>query len=139
MSYTLTSKKTGLRIRKTHREWEMLLRLAYRSGWKPKRGDSIDHYASSSTVDADDAAALMEAIWRAQPDVPYSRADGLTAAERSKARTIDEMRARPGDAVDDPVDYFSGPRRRQLIDFANLMAAHGPFDVEVDEGYSPEF
>jgi hypothetical protein len=120
-----------------HREWEMLLELARMKGWEAERGD-VDRYASGGPISRTDASGMAAAIRRALPDVPAHYADGLTEEERTKPRTLEEMKARPGGDQRDPFAYFSGRGRTTLINFANKMAS-GAFEAELMPGFSPEF
>ncbi len=138
MSYRLISPTTGQSMTLLHREWEMLLVLAQRNGWTPERGD-LDTYAQGGRVSRTDAAGMAAAIKRGLPDVPEFSANSLTEEEPARPRTMDELRARPGDEQGDPLAYFSGHRRRRTL--RNFISWMGPgaFEVSLMPGYYPEF
>ncbi|MCA1716232.1 MAG: hypothetical protein LC781_04990 [Actinobacteria bacterium] len=134
MAYELTNTTTGKGIRMLHREWELLLDLAERYGWRPAKGRD---YARGGRFFHMDAVGMSAALARALPDIPLFYIDGLTEEERSRAAPLRELEASPGYEQGDPLVYFSGPGRVTLEHFIRI--ASGPFEVRPSSGFSGKF
>ncbi len=118
-----------------HREWELLLVLAERYGWRPAKGRN---YARGGRFFHMDAVSMSATLSRALLDIPHSYADGgYTEEERLRAAPLGELRPRPGVEQSDPLIYFSGSGRVTLERFIGI--ASGPFEVRPSSGYSGQF
>jgi hypothetical protein len=134
--------ETGGHMQLLHREWEMLLELATRQGWRPAPSR---YYAEGGRVFEVEARHLTAALKRALPDIPGFYADDLAGEERgATARTLPQMleeggvlHERPGDEQGDPFAYFSGGNRRTLEQFVGI-AAEG-FEIRPLPGFGGEF
>jgi hypothetical protein len=134
MAYELRNTTTGEDMRMLHREWELLLVLAERYGWRPAKGRK---YARGGRFFHMDAASMSAALSRALLDISHSYADGYTEEERLRAAPLRELRARPSVEQSDPLIYFSGPGRVTLKRFIGV--ASGAFEVRPASGFSGQF
>jgi hypothetical protein len=134
MAYELRNTATGEDMRMLHREWELLLVLAERYGWRPAKGRD---YARGGRFFHMDAVGMSAALSRALLDISRSYADGYTDEERSRAAPLRELRARPSVEQSDPLIYFSGPGRSTLERFISI--ASGTFEVRPSSGFSGKF
>jgi hypothetical protein len=134
MAYELRNTASGEDMRMLHREWELLLVLAERYGWRPAKGRN---YARGGRFFHMDAVNMSATLSRALLDIPHSYADGYTEEERLRAAPLRELRDHPGVEQSDPLIYFSGPGRVTLERFIGI--ASGPFEVRPSSGYSGQF
>ena len=116
------------------REWELLLVLAERYGWRPAKGRN---YGRGGRFFHMDAVGMSAALFRALVDIPHSYADGYTDEERLRAAPFRELRPDPSVEQSDPLIYFSGPGRVTLERFIRI--ASGPFEVRPSSGFSGQF
>jgi hypothetical protein len=122
--YELIGVISGLRMRLSSRDWEMLLVLAERNDWE-RVWERDYHQGRVAEIQARSMAA---AIKRAMPDVPTFYAS--PPEEKLPARgTLERLRYRPGDEESDPLAYFSQRGRTQLTDFTNIASSGGGFVI----------
>ncbi len=134
MAYELKNTANAEGMRMLHREWELLLDLAERYGWRRAKGRD---YARGGKFFHMDAVGMSAALARALPDIPLVYINGLTEEERSRAAPLRELEASPGYEQGDPLVYFSGPGRVTLEHFIRI--ASGPFEVRPSSGFSGKF
>jgi hypothetical protein len=134
MAYDLRNTTTGEDMRMLHMEWELLLVLAERYGWRPAKGRN---YVRGGRFFHMDAVNMSAALSRALLEIPHSYADGYTEEERLRAAPLGELRDHPSVEQSDPLIYFSGPGRDMLERFIRI--ASGPFEVRPSSGFSGQF
>jgi hypothetical protein len=103
--------ETGWRLGMHDSDWESLLGLAHRYGWKPSEG--LDHLLlreGRRVVPPSEARALAVALERALPDLPPERRRWFRPTVGALGGFIDEA-SRPAGRGGDSERYFSWGRR----------------------------
>jgi hypothetical protein len=107
----LEALQTGWRLGMHDLDWESLLGLAHRYGWKPSEGS--DHYLllleGRRVVPPSEAQALAEALEEALPDLPPERRRWFRPIVGALGGFTEET-SRPGTGADYE-RYFSWGRR----------------------------
>jgi hypothetical protein len=116
----LEALQTGWRLGMHDLDWESLLGLAQRYGWRPSEGS--DHYLllleGRRIVSPSEARALARALEEALPDLPPERRRWLRPTVGALGGFIDET-SRPGKGADYE-RYFSWGRRWIVEEVARL-------------------
>lgn len=118
MTYEVEALATGWRLGLHTSDWQNLLGLAHRYGWRPQAG--LDRYLHQrrQVVPAHDARALAEALQRALEDLPPERRKELRPTTRTVGGfAAEEMRF---GSDPDPKDYFAWKRRWIVEEVARL-------------------
>jgi hypothetical protein len=121
-------------MRLLHREWEVVLDLAERYGWRPARGRD---YARGGRFGEMEALRMAAALLRALPDIPDSHVHGSLNERRSLPTEKQALRHRKGEEKSNPLTYFSGSNRATLQQFVKL-ASHS-FEVHPVLGFGGVF
>ncbi len=106
----LEALQTGWRLGMHDFDWESLLGLAQRYGWRPSEGS--EHYLlleGRRVVPPSEARALARALEEALPDLPSERRSGFRPTVSALGGFIEET-SRPGRGADYE-RYFSWGRR----------------------------
>lgn len=121
--------------------WARMLLLAHgHGGWRPTRvlprladfdslprlidtGGAIGDYGPGTTLDRAEAAAFGRALMTALDDVPRE-----SVAEHKLSTAVGIPLPKVGTRID-PVEWFSGERRRELVRQVAQYALYGPFAV----------
>jgi len=88
LAYELEALETGQRMALRASDWEILLGLAHRYGWRPSAG--LDSYLGGGrrVIALSEARALAEALARLLGDLPPERRQELRAAEGAPGGTV---------------------------------------------------
>jgi hypothetical protein len=115
----LKALRTGWRLGMHDSDWENLLGLAHRYGWRPSEG--ADHYLlfeGRGVVSPSEARALAGALEEALLDLPPERRRWFRPTVGALGGFIDET-SRPGRGADYE-RYFSWGRRWMVEEVARL-------------------
>jgi hypothetical protein len=115
----LKALRTGWRLGMHDSDWENLLGLAHRYGWRPSEG--ADHYLlfeGRGVVSPSEARALAGALEEALLDLPPERRRWFRPTVGALGSFIDET-SRPGRGADYE-RYFSWGRRWMVEEVARL-------------------
>src|SRR5919107_6417751 len=115
----LEALETGWRLGIHDLDWESLLGLAHRYGWKPSEG--LDHYLREGrgVVSPSEARALAGALEEALPHLPQERRRWFRPVVGWLGGLIDET-SRPAGRGADYERYFSWGRRWIVEEVARL-------------------
>jgi len=115
----LEALQTGWRLGMHDLDWESLLGLAHRYGWKPSEG--LDHYLREGrrVVPPSEARSLAVALEEALPDLPPERRREFRPIVGALGGFIDET-SRPAGRGADYERYFSWERRWIVEEVARL-------------------
>jgi hypothetical protein len=119
LAYELEALQTGWRLGMHDLDWESLLGLAHRYGWRPSEG--TNHYLlleGRRVVSPSEARALAVALEEALLDLPPERRRGFRPVVGALGGFIDET-SRPGRSADYE-RYFSWERRWVVEEVARL-------------------
>ena len=118
MARELEALQTGWRLGMHDLDWESLLGLAQRYGWKPSEG--LDHYLHEGRrgVSPSEARALAGALEEALPDLPRERSRWFRSSVGARSSFVGE-RSRSGPGTDYE-RYFSWGRRWIVEEFVRL-------------------
>lgn len=124
LAYELEALETGRRLGLHASDWDNLVGLAHRYGWRPEAG--LDRYLRGGrrTVPSSDARALAEALEGALRDLPPERRKEL----RSYVGESGGGPPRPGAPDADHVGYFSW-QRRWIVEEAIGLCRLGAVEV----------
>ena len=120
MARELEALQTGWRLGMHDLDWESLLGLAHRYGWKPSEG--LEHYLlreGRRVVPPSEARGLAVALERALADLPPERRRWLRPGVGALGGFIDET-SRPAGRGADYERYFSWERRWIVEEVARL-------------------
>ena len=121
MARELEALQTGWRLGMHDLDWESLLGLAHRYGWKPSEGS--DHYLllleGRRVVPPSEAQALAEALEEALPDLPPERRRWFRPGVGALGGLIEETSLPAGRGADYE-RYFSWGRRWIVEEVARL-------------------
>jgi hypothetical protein len=123
----LEALETGWRLGMHDLDWESLLGLAHRYGWRPTEGS--DHYLlleGRRVVSPSEARALAGALEEALPDLPPERRRGFRPVIGALGGFIDE-KSRPGRGADYE-RYFSW-ERRWIVEEAARLCRQGAVEI----------
>ena len=128
MARELEALQTGWRLGMHDSDWEGLLGLAHRYGWRPSEGS--EHYLllleGRGVVPPSDARALARALEEALPDLPPERRRWFRPTVGALGGFIDET-SRPGRGADYE-RYFSWGRR-WIVEEAARLCRQGAVEI----------
>jgi hypothetical protein len=122
----LEALETGWRLGMHDLDWESLLGLAHRYGWKPSEG--LDHYLREGrrVVSPSEARALAVALGEALPDLPRERRRWFRPDVGALGSFVGQ-RSRPGPGTDYE-RYFSWGRR-WIVEEVRRLGQRGALEV----------
>jgi hypothetical protein len=123
----LEALETGWRLGMHDSDWESLMGLAHRYGWRPSEGS--DHYLlleGRRVVSPSEARALAGALEEALPDLPRERRRGFRPVVGALGGFIEET-SRPGTGADYE-RYFSWGRR-WIVEEAARLCRQGAVEI----------
>ena len=122
----LEALETGWRLGMHDSDWESLLGLAHRYGWKPSEG--LDHYLREGrrVVPPSEARALAVALEGALRDLPRERRRVFRPDVGALGGSVGE-RSRPGPGTDYE-GYFSW-ERRWIVEEVTRLCQQGALEV----------
>jgi hypothetical protein len=123
----LEALQTGWRLGMHDVDWESLLGLAQRYGWKPSEG--LDHYLREGrrVVPPSEARALAVALERALPDLPPERRRWLRPGVGALGGFIDETSRPAGRGADYERYFWWG--RRWIVEEAARLCREGAVEI----------
>jgi hypothetical protein len=126
LAYELEALETGQRMALRASDWEILLGLAYRHGWRPSAG--LDSYLGGGrrVIAASEARALAEALAGPLADLPPERRQELRAAEGAPGGPI--VGASPSRPEADYEGHFAWQRRWILAEVI-MFCRRGAMEV----------
>jgi hypothetical protein len=122
----LEALETGWRLGMHDLDWESLLGLAHRYGWRPSEG--LDHYLREGrrVVSPSEARALAVALGEALPDLPRERRRWFRPDVGALGSFVGQ-RSRPGPGTDYE-RYFSWGRR-WIVEEVRRLGQRGALEV----------
>jgi hypothetical protein len=122
----LEALETGWRLGIHDLDWESLLGLAHRYGWKPSEG--LDHYLREGrrVVSPSEARALAGALEEALPDLPRERRRWFRPSIGARSSFVGE-RSRSGPGTDYE-RYFSWGRR-WIVEEVRRLGQRGALEI----------
>jgi hypothetical protein len=123
----LEALQTGWRLGMQDLDWESLLGLAHRYGWKPSEG--LDHYLREGrrVVPPSEARALAVALERALPDLPPERRRWLRPGVGALGGFIDETSGPAGRGADYERYFWWG--RRWIVEEVARLCREGAVEI----------
>ena len=125
LAYEVEALATGWRLALHTADWENLVGLAHRYGWRPKAG--LDQYLPErkQVVPAPDTRALAEALLRALEDLPPERRKEFRPAGTAGSFAAEVRRFGP---EPDPTDYFAW-ERRWIVEEVVRLCGRGTMEI----------
>lgn len=124
MAYELEALETGQRMALRASDWETLLGLAHRHGWRPSAG--LDSYLGRRVITASEARDLAEALDGPLADLPPERRQELRAAEG--APSVPVVGTFPSRPEANYEGYFAWQRRWILVEVV-VLCRRGAVEV----------